>query len=252
MRTSPRLQPAGWRMLKRMSTVSVNAACAAANDIAAGASPASRTATGSTSHSSALFVPISHTRPRRRRSPPRCPASARSAVCPVLSALERSTDSAPSTTQKECWTLLRSADQHREPEPDGAAQAVLQPHRVPLEVRARALLGGRQRAREARRGRPSSRSSQVRRSAAAAATDVAGDLERRRSSAPGRGSSGPAPTPPPRPSPAGHRAAGWSSSARAPRPRRAARPPRGAAGPARGRGGRAGRRLRRARGRRPP
>ena len=139
-----------------MSTVSVNAACAAANDIARGREPGEQDRDrAAASHSSTRFVPISHTRlpptakPDRRAQ--RAPAAT---VCPVLSALERSTDSAPSTTQKECWTLLRSADQDRQPEPDGAAQAVLEPHRMALEVRPRALLGGRQRAREPRRGPP--------------------------------------------------------------------------------------------------
>ena len=42
-------------------------------------------------------------------------------------------------------------DEHGEAEPDGAADAVLQPQRVALDVRAGALLRGRQRAAEPRR-----------------------------------------------------------------------------------------------------
>ena len=51
IRTSPTSQPSGARMLKRISSVTVNAAWPAAKEIAAGARPASRIANGSSSHS---------------------------------------------------------------------------------------------------------------------------------------------------------------------------------------------------------
>ena len=57
-RSKPTRQPAGWMMLKRNTSVSVNAAWPAANEIAAGATPASRIASGSRNHSSVALVPI--------------------------------------------------------------------------------------------------------------------------------------------------------------------------------------------------
>ena len=79
--------------------------------------------------------------------PTSVPSRPRTTFWPVLRALERSTDSVPSTTQKECWTPVSLGDQHGQTEADRTAQAVVQPDRVPLDVRAGALLGGRQRAR---------------------------------------------------------------------------------------------------------
>ena len=57
-RSRPTRHPAGWMMLKRNTSVSVNAAWPAAKEIAAGATPASRIASGSSSHSSVVLVPI--------------------------------------------------------------------------------------------------------------------------------------------------------------------------------------------------
>ncbi len=58
IRTSPIFQPAGTIRLNRISSVIVNAACPAANEIAAGASPANRTTNGSSTHSTVVSVPI--------------------------------------------------------------------------------------------------------------------------------------------------------------------------------------------------
>ncbi len=89
-------------MLNRNTSVSVNAAWPAAKEIAAGATPASRIATGSRNHSSVVLVPIAVSISAPTMKPITVPDRPRSAVCPVLSAFERSTESAPRTTQKEC------------------------------------------------------------------------------------------------------------------------------------------------------
>ncbi len=52
-------------------------------------------------------MPISRAAPTT--NPMAVPASARRAVDPVAAALVRSTDKVPRTTQKPCWTPLRSA-----------------------------------------------------------------------------------------------------------------------------------------------
>ena len=57
-RSRPTRQPVGWMMLNRNTSVSVNAAWPAAKEIAAGATPANRIATGSRNHSSVALVPI--------------------------------------------------------------------------------------------------------------------------------------------------------------------------------------------------
>ena len=82
--------------------VSVKAAWPASNEIAAGATPANSTATGSSSQSAVMFVPTSHTSVPPIRSPAAVPPIARRTFWPVMSALERRTDSVPRTTQKEC------------------------------------------------------------------------------------------------------------------------------------------------------
>ncbi len=88
-----------------MTRVSVNDARPAANETAAGAKPASNTAGGQAGTRGGWC------RCRRARSTAApttksavVPSSARNADWPVLSAFERSTESDPSTTQKECWT----------------------------------------------------------------------------------------------------------------------------------------------------
>src|SRR6202012_1319835 len=67
------------------------------------------TAIGSAVHRTGVLVP----RPSSSRAPAAkpitVPASPRSAVDPVDTALVRSTDKAPSTTQSPCWTPLSSA-----------------------------------------------------------------------------------------------------------------------------------------------
>ena len=132
-------------MLNRISSVTVNAAWPAANEIAAGATPATRIAGGSRTQSTVVFgADQREQHGRRSTNPTTVPSSAaRRRSGPVLSAFERSTDSVPSTTQNECCTPVRFGDEDRQPQPDRAAHAVVQPHRVPLDVRRRALLRGR-------------------------------------------------------------------------------------------------------------
>ena len=131
--TSPTRQPVGWMMLNKITTVSVNAACPPANEMTAGATPARKTASGSRNHNSAVFVPIPTSRAAPTMKPARVPSMARTASCPVFSALERSTDSAPRITQNECWTPVSLAASTA-PQPGGTTQAVVQPDRVRLEV----------------------------------------------------------------------------------------------------------------------
>jgi hypothetical protein len=101
IRTSPTCHPAGLMMLYRISRETVNPACPAVNETA-GAMPATRIATGSSTHSSTGFVPSMSTSAPPMMNPIVVPTSPRTTLCPVLRALERSTDSAPSTIQNEC------------------------------------------------------------------------------------------------------------------------------------------------------
>ena len=82
--------------------MTVNAACPASNDTAAGANPATRTARGSRIQRSVVLVPISATIAPPTTTPAAVPARPRTTLWPVLSAFERSTESVPSTTQNEC------------------------------------------------------------------------------------------------------------------------------------------------------
>ncbi len=156
-----------------MKIVSVNAAWPAPNDTAAGASPASRIANGSTNHSSVWLVPISHTSVPPATSPTTVPPIARTIVWPVLRALERSTESVPSTIQNECCAPLSSATRIAIPSP--AAPRTLLRSQMLLRSKwavvrsctAATVLGN------PAGGRPSSRCHQVRRSAAAAAAALA-------------------------------------------------------------------------------
>ena len=83
----------------------------------AGATPARKTASGSTNHSSVVFVPIATSRAAPTMKPATVPSMARTASCPVFSAFERSTDSAPRTTQNECWTPVSLAASTASPSP---------------------------------------------------------------------------------------------------------------------------------------
>ena len=77
---------------------------------------ATSTANGNATHSAVWSLPIATTRAPPITNPTAVPARARRAVAPVADAFVRRTDSVPSTTQKPCWTVVRSAtrDRHRE------------------------------------------------------------------------------------------------------------------------------------------
>ena len=126
-----------------------------------GASPANRTASGSRTQSSVVSVPMAASTRADREADDRAEQRRARRSGPVFSALERSTDSVPSTTQNECCTPVRSATRTARPSADRAAHAVVQPHRVPLDVRGGALLCGRQRVRRRPRagGRAAGRAS---------------------------------------------------------------------------------------------
>ena len=88
-------------MLKRITSVTVNAACPAAKEIAAGASPAIRIATGSSTQSRAVSLPRACT----SAAPTTNPAVYRQGaqhVLPRAQGVGRSTASVPKTTQKAC------------------------------------------------------------------------------------------------------------------------------------------------------
>ena len=125
--------------------MTVNAACPAANEIAAGATPASRTR--------AAAGPTAPSCPCRSRenaapmaNPTAVPTSPRAMYCPVLSAFERSTESVPSTTQNECCTPVRSATSTASPSPTAPRTLLCSQTEWRLDVRPRALLGRGQRA----------------------------------------------------------------------------------------------------------
>ena len=105
---SPTLQPTGSMMLKRMITTNVKAACPATKEIMEGATPDTSTASGRSAQSRAGWsaTPMVMTEPTMK--PSAVPPTARSAVAPVPSALERNTERVPSTTQKPCWTFVIS------------------------------------------------------------------------------------------------------------------------------------------------
>ena len=79
----PSSQPAGWMMLNRISRVTVNAACPAANEISAGATPAISTATGSNAQSTVMSVPMPIRITAPITKPTTVPRMARTAFCPV-------------------------------------------------------------------------------------------------------------------------------------------------------------------------
>ena len=142
-------QPAGWMMLKRISSVSVNAACPAVKEITAGATPASSTASGSSTQSSAVLVPMAATTAAPIANPIAVPSTPRAMNWPVFSAFERSTDSVPSTTQNECCTPVRLATNTARPRPTAPRTLLCSHTECALEVRRGALAGRRQRARDA-------------------------------------------------------------------------------------------------------
>ena len=108
IRVKPTFQPVGSMMLKRITTTRVNPACPAANEIMEGATPEISTATGNSAHSRTVWseTPIMMAEPMTK--PTAVPPTARSAVAPVPSALDRSTDSVPRTTQNPCETSVTS------------------------------------------------------------------------------------------------------------------------------------------------
>ena len=126
----------------------VNAACPAANEIAAGASPANRTTNGSSTHSTVVSVPIAYTIAPPTMKPATVPASARNAFWPVLSAVERSTARVPNDDPEAVLDAAQVGDEDRQAERHRAPEAVVQPRGAEAHVRAESLLRGRQRARE--------------------------------------------------------------------------------------------------------
>ena len=116
-RTSPTCQPAGAMMLNRITSVSVNAACPAANEIAAGATPATRIGDGSRIHSTVVLVPTS---PISAGPDDEADDRADQPAQRVLSGVQgvgAQHRQRAETTQNECWTPVTVGDE------DGQAEA---------------------------------------------------------------------------------------------------------------------------------
>ena len=105
---SPTRHPAGAMMLNKMTTTTVKPACPAAKEIIDGAVPATSTATGRSNHSTTRCPATAIMITDPMTNPTAVPATARTAVDPVPSALDRNTDSVPRTTQNPCSTLVTS------------------------------------------------------------------------------------------------------------------------------------------------
>src|SRR6266536_5718722 len=99
-RTSPIRQPCGWRRSNRTITNSVKPAWPTRKDTTVGTYAARNATIGSVIHSPTSSVPMASVRTAAITNPPTVPSMACRAVLPVPSALERSTDSVPNTTQK--------------------------------------------------------------------------------------------------------------------------------------------------------
>ena len=143
MRTSPICQPSGARMLKRISSVRVNAAWPAAKEIAAGREPGEQDGRREQQpQQRRVGADQLDQRARRPRSRRPCRAGRASTFCPVLSAFERSTESVPSTTQKACCTPVRLAISTARPRPTAPRMLFCSHSECVLDVGAGALLGG--------------------------------------------------------------------------------------------------------------
>ena len=177
----------------------MKAACAAVNDAISGTYADPNTTSGISSHSTGGSTPTRLISRAPSRKPIPVPITARHTRVPVVSALERSTDRAPSTTQKPCSTgntcvtatasaspspvrrLLRTATARLVTNPDAIWAATF----VSGSSRSDAPVGGSR--------RPSARAHTGRASAAAAAAMirpvapiVAAMVRRRSSSRPSR------------------------------------------------------------------
>ena len=173
IRTNPIFHPAGASRLKRIISVRVKAAWPAVKETAAGASPASSTTNGSRIQSTAVLVPTTATMAPPITNPTVVPTTARARFWPVPRALDRRTLRVANATQKACWTVRRSATSTASPRP-AAPRRLLCSHR---ELRsacepARSWAAVRNPTKPSG-WRPSTFSSQVRRSARAAKSTLA-------------------------------------------------------------------------------
>ena len=126
--------------------MSVNAAWPAANEIVAGARPASRTAGRSSTQSSVVLVPMSTTSTPPTTKPATVPSRPRSTFCAGAQRVGAQHRERAEHDPEGVLHAREVGDEHREAEADGAADAVLQPQRVALDVGAGALVRGGERA----------------------------------------------------------------------------------------------------------
>ena len=142
IRSTPIRQPFGAMMLNRMITVTVNAACPTAKEIASGVKAATKTAIGSRSHRIVGSVPM----PTMIAPPMMMPITV-----PMQRSQRRGTGGERVGAQhRQCAehdpeALLltgETGDQDGQGQTDRATHAVLQPRRVAIEVTDRDALGG--------------------------------------------------------------------------------------------------------------
>ncbi len=129
MRINPTLQPVGAIRLKMISTIIVNAAWPAMNDATSGTNAEPNATTGSSTHMTTGSTPTSSMTTTPNTNPIAVPITARKTRVPVVSALLRSTDMAPSTTQKPFSQREQVGDGDGQRQAETGAQTVAQHHR---------------------------------------------------------------------------------------------------------------------------
>ena len=145
IRTRPTLQPAGSMMLYRITSVMVKLAWPAANEMTAGAKPASRTAIGSRIHSTGVSVPMPAI---SAAADDEAGHGAEQRAQHVLAGAERVGPQHRQRAQHDPERVLHPGQvghQHGQAQGDRAAHAVVQPDRVRLDVGAGPFLHRRQR-----------------------------------------------------------------------------------------------------------
>ena len=109
--------PVGWMMLNKITTVSVNAACPPANEMIAGATPARKTASGSRSHSSVVFVPIPASRAAPMMKPATVPGHGANGVLPGVQRIGAQHRQRAEDYPERCWTPVSLAASTASPSP---------------------------------------------------------------------------------------------------------------------------------------
>ena len=133
-------------MLNRITSVSVNAACPAANEIAAGANPAKRTAGGSRNQSSVVVGADQREQPGADDEPGDRAEQAADDVLAGAQGVRAQDGERAEHDPERVLDAGQIGDEDGEAQADRTAHAVVQPNRVALDVGCGPLLRGRQRA----------------------------------------------------------------------------------------------------------